>query len=355
MGVTRRKDTGVYVVKGRMAGQSYYYYAKEASTKPQAKEIERQIRQMIFEGRWGSISGEMLFETFVRQHFIPHAEKHQRGWARCKLQVEWLIHQFKSKRLKDFTPLFLEGWKRQRANTDTHLKRKPAPATINLDLATLSRIFTMAVDFELVRTNPLRKVKPLAVDNRRERVLTHDEEDRLMKALESRNPEVRRAVIIALNTGMRRGEIMNLRWSYIDGRKGIIFLPKSITKAGKEREVPICSKVRAVLNEIKSFPLGEGEYLFHHRKGIILSDKKGAFHSALRAAKIDDFHFHDLRHTFASRLPADPYLRRDLLGHATVDMSARYSHTSMEERRQAVENLNGAQVVEITRKAEKIG
>ncbi|OLE56077.1 MAG: hypothetical protein AUG51_00150 [Acidobacteria bacterium 13_1_20CM_3_53_8] len=55
--------------------------------------------------------------------------------------------------------------------------------------------------------------------------------------------------------------------------------------------------------------------------------------------------------TFASRLPADPYLRRDLLGHATVDMSARYSHTSMEERRRAVENLGGAEVVEIRKKA----
>jgi hypothetical protein len=66
MGVTKRKDTGGYVVKGRMAGQSYYYYAKEATTRPQAKEIERQIRQMIFEGRCGKVSGEMFFETFVR-------------------------------------------------------------------------------------------------------------------------------------------------------------------------------------------------------------------------------------------------------------------------------------------------
>ena len=61
------------------------------------------------------------------------------------------------------------------------------------------------------------------------------------------------------------------------------------------------------------------------------------------------------RHTFASRLPPDPYLRRDLLGHAAVDMSAHYSRTSMEERRRAVENLGGAEVIEITRKAEKIG
>jgi integrase len=355
MGVTKRKDTGVYVIKGRMAGQSYYYYAKEAQTKPQAKEIERQIRQMIFEGRWGTVSGEMLFETFVRQHFIPHAEKHQRGWKRCRIQVEWLIRQFKGKRLKDLTPLFLEGWKRQRAQIETHLTRKPQPATINLDLATLSRIFTMAVDFEMVRSNPLRKVKRLAVDNKRERVLSRDEEMRLMKELETRNPEARRACLMALNTGMRRGEILNLRWSYIDLAQGIITLPKSITKAGKEREVPVNARLRELLAEMKSFLLGEGDYLFHHRKGSMLSEKKGAFHSAVRAAGIEDFHFHDLRHTFASRLPADPYLRRDLLGHASVDMSARYSHTSMAERRQALENLGGADVVEITRKVEKVG
>jgi integrase len=355
MGVTKRKDTGVWVVKGRMAGESYYYYAKEAQNRPQAKEIERQIRQMIFEGRWGTVSGEMSFETFVRQHFIPHAEKHQKGWARCRIQVEWLIRQFKGRRLKDFTPLFLEGWKRARAQTATHLKRQPQPATINLDLATLSRIFTMAVDFEMVRSNPLRKVKRLAVDNKRERVLSREEETRLMKELETRNPEARRACLIALNTGMRRGEIINLRWSYIDEERGIITLPKSITKAGKEREVPINARVRELLAEIKSFPLGAGDYLFHHRKGTILSGKQGAFQSALRAAGIEDFHFHDLRHTFASRLPPDPYLRRDLLGHASVDMSARYSHTSMAERRRALENLGGADVVEITRKVEKIG
>jgi|SRR4051812_26073713 integrase len=98
---------------------------------------------------------------------------------------------------------------------------------------------------------------------------------------------------------------------------------------------------------------GEGDYLFHHRKGFTLSDGTGAFHATLRAAKIDDFHFHDLRHTFASLLPPDPYLRRDLLGHATVDTSAHYSYTSMKERRRAVENLSGAQVVEITRRADK--
>lgn len=214
----------------------------------------------------------------------------------------------------------------------------------------------MAVDFEMVRVNPLRKVKRLVVDNKRERVLTRDEEARLMKELEARrNPEARRAVVLALNTGMRRGEIMNLRWSYMDEAQGLIRLPASITKAGKEREVPINAQVRELLAEMRALPLGEGDYLFHYRKGSVFTCRGGAFQRAVREAGITDFHFHDLRHTFASRLPPDPYLRRDLLGHASVDMSARYSHTSMEERRQAVENLGGAEVLEFTRKAEKIG
>lgn len=154
---------------------------------------------------------------------------------------------------------------------------------------------------------------------------------------------------------MRRGEILNLRWSYIDEQKGVIRLPASITKAGKERDVPINAPLRELLAEMKAIPLGEGDYLFHYRKGFILTINGSAFHRALDEVGIEDFHFHDLRHTLASRLPADPYLRRDLLGHANVDMSARYSHTSMEERRRAVENLNGAEVIEMVRKAEKVG
>jgi integrase len=165
-----------------------------------------------------------------------------------------------------------------------------------------------------------------------------------MEALNKRGVETKWATIIALNTGMRKMEILRLRWRHIDLQSQALVVTE--TKSGKDRQLPLNGEVLAVLNEMRAQPTAaEEDYLFAIRSGYNLTGATGSFHLAMRDSKLEDFRFHDLRHTFASRLPADPYLRRDLLGHSTVEMGNVYSHTSMEERRGAISQLKGARVI----------
>jgi integrase len=334
-----------------LKGVCYRRYVPEAKNKAQAQNVEAQMRQEIYEGRYGRETGTMAFEKFVREVYSPHAEAHLKGWHGISYKLDMLCGAFKGKALRELSPMLIEGWAHRRLQETTIRKRTRHPATVKNELTLLSSILSMAVDNELLGTNPcrkalrnLRKSRKFNTECKRSRVLSEDEETRLMQALAKRGHEVRWATIIALNTGMRRMEILRLRWRHIDLQSQALVVTE--TKSGKDRQLPLNHEALAVLNEVRARPTtAEEDYLFAIRSGHSLTAATGAFHRAMKDAQLNDFRFHDLRHTFASRLPADPYLRRDLLGHSTVEMGNVYSHTSIEERRLAVSQLRGARVI----------
>lgn len=356
MAVYKRKETGRWFVKFMLKGVPYRRYVPEARNKAQAQNVEAQMRQEIYEGRYGREAGTMAFEKLVCEVYRPHAEAHLKGWHGISYKLDMLCAAFKGKALRELSQMLIEGWARRRLQETTIRKRTRHPATVKNELTLLSSILSMAVDNELLGVNPchkvlknLRKSHKFNTECKRTRVLSEDEEARLMEALEERGAETRWATIIALNTGMRRMEILRLRWRHIDLQSNTLVVTE--TKSGKDRQLPLNGEVLAVLNEMRAHPTAaEEDYLFAIRSGHNLTGARGAFHLAMRDAKIEDLRFHDLRHTFASRLPADPYLRRDLLGHSTVEMGNVYSHTSMEERRQAISQLKGARVIHIKRR-----
>lgn len=356
MAVYRRKETGKWRVKFMLKGVCYRRYVPEARTKAQAQLVESQMRQEIYEGSYGRTLGAMDFAEFVTRVYRPHAEAHLKGWYGISYKLEMLCKAFKGKTLGGLTPMLIEGWARRRLQETTLRKSTRHPATVKNELALLSSILSMAIDNDLLGANPCRKVlknlrksRKFNTECKRTRVLGLEEEASLMDALEKRDPEVKWATIIALNTGMRRMEIIRLRWRYVDLQAKTLTVTG--TKTGKDRELPINTEVLTVLCAMRAQPsAAEEDFLFAFRSGNNLTQTSGSFHRALADAKIEDFRFHDLRHTFASRLPPDPYLRRDLLGHSTVEMGNVYSHTSIEERRQAVSNLKGCQVIALKRK-----
>jgi integrase len=351
MAVYKRKETGRWFVKFMLKGVCYRRYVPEARNKAQAQTVEAQMRQEIYEGRHGREAGAMAFEKFVREVYRPHAEAHLKGWHGISYKLDMLCRVFKGKALRELSPMLIEGWARRRLQETTIRKHTRHPATMKNELTLLSGILSMAVDNELLGTNPCRKVlknlrksHKFNTECKRNRVLSDDEEARLMEALKKRGAETKWATVIALNTGMRRMEILRLRWRHIDLQSQVLVVTE--TKSGKDRQLPLNAEVLAVLTEMWGRPtLAEEDYLFAVRTGHSLTEATGAFHRAMRDAKLEDFRFHDLRHTFASRLPPDPYLRRDLLGHSTVEMGNVYSHTSMEERGRAVSQLKGARVI----------
>ena len=224
---------------------------------------------------------------------------------------------------------------------------------MNLELAVLSRIFALAVELKQAASNPCRKVRKLRVDNQRNRYLSTDEETRLMAQLTGRRKHLHALVSLALGTGMRRGELLNLSWRHVDFLRGVIHVVN--TKTARDRIIPMSQGVREVLIEQRQTQ--EGDLVFASRRiakrrmdeGLV--DVKKGFVAACIDAGIADFHFHDLRHTFATRLGdagCNATTIARLLGHSNIQMSMRYTHASDDSLRNAVKYAQKGRVTNMS-------
>lgn len=243
-----------------------------------------------------------------------------------------LIDQYQSKRLQ-------EG-KREVKIDDKLILLPNKPATVNRLQATLSHMFTKAYEWEMISEDVLkriRKVKLLPENNRRLRYLSKEECQTLINNCDS---HIQHIVLTALNTGMRKGEILSLKWSQIDLNHGFILL--DITKNGERREIPINDTLKNIFQGITR-RLDVPWVFYNPKTGNRYKEMKRSFHTALRKAKIEDFHFHDLRHCFASHLVMagiDLTTVKELLGHKTLTMTLRYAHLAPTHKVNAVNVLD---------------
>jgi integrase len=267
--------------------------------------------------------------------YLKWAER-QRGYRSKKGFVNQLQKRFGTYPLRRISTLLVEEYQTERTN------RGNKPATVNRHVATLKHMIAKAVDWEMVEEETLkriRKVKLLEENNKRLRYLNKEECQELLGACDD---HLRPIVIMALNTGMRKGEILSLKWEEVDLRHGFILLKD--TKNGERREVPINETLKVMLTSLVR-RLDVPYAFYNSDTGKPYSDVKRSFKSALRRAKIHDFRFHDLRHTFASQLVmagADITTIKELLGHKTLNMTLRYAHLAPSHRVKAVELLDNA-------------
>jgi site-specific recombinase XerD len=223
------------------------------------------------------------------------------------------------------------------------------PASVNRELAFLKRVYNVAIADGLLETNPVRQVKLLTENNARVRYLTDSEEVRLR----AETGETRWSVVaLALNTGLRRGELFALRWDNVDFTTNVLTIPR--TKAGRMRHVPMNAAVRAILGALER--RGRSPYVLPSATGQTALDAQNlinrVFTPALQRAGITDFRWHDLRHTFASRLVmsgVDLRTVQELLGHADVRVTLRYAHLSPAHLLDAVETLGSRRTSTTTR------
>lgn len=212
-----------------------------------------------------------------------------------------------------------------------------APQTVKHVLALVRRIVNSAIHEKAwAGPNPVGKGTIPKVSNTRLRFLSQGEAQALIEAC---NARLKPIVITALSTGMRRGEILSLTWRQIDLEHGFIFVEK--TKSGKRREIPISAILKETLTALPRDPSVPWVFYNPSTKKP-LQDVKRSFASALETAKIKDFHFHDLRHTFASHLVmgGTPLATvSQLLGHSDISMTMRYAHLSPSHQAGAVESL----------------
>lgn len=271
-----------------------------------------------------------LFEDFTK-HYLDYskANKALSTYQRDQISVDHLVSFFKGKHLFEVAPEMIEKYKATRLE-----KVKPSP--INRELACLKHMYTKAIAWGYVKINPAKSVKLFKEPPGRLRYLKPDEVENLLKACPK---HIRPVVVTALNTGMRRGEIFNLKWKHVDldNRK----LTVANSKNNESRVIPINQTLHQELSVL--FDNNKGEYVFLGRDSQPTKDIRTGFSAALKKAGIEDFRFHDIRHTFGSHLVMEGVNLRtvqQLMGHKDIQMTMRYSHLSHEHVQEAVEKLD---------------
>lgn len=302
--------------------------------------------------RLRSFTFEELAEKYLA--FIVN----QKGAKTKKIFVSQLLQEFGAMKLSNFTLAAVEAWQARRLSetrpplVEGGEQRPPVkPATVNRCLACLKHMFTKALDWDMITEDAYKRIKKAKMtpeNNRRLRYLSLEECNRLLAVCDK---HLKPIVAFALNTGCRRGEILGLKWENVDMKHGFVHLTE--TKSGKRREIPMNATVRDTLRGIVRrldvpwvFVKPETGSLGPEEKRPLIEyryqDVKRSFASACRKAGIHDFHFHDLRHTFASHLVmngVDITTVSKLLGHATLTMTLRYAHLAPDHLKNAVDVL----------------
>ena len=321
------------------------------------KEAEEELSKRIVmkaENRWLDVKQESktTFEEAVEQY-----EKIYKNQPIYKTAKKTYLKNFSEyfgdeTLLKDIGLKDIEAYRTHLSEKLTKAGTFRKPATINREMSCLHHLFDKAVEWDMIPydTNPFNKRSKsflLKEQNQRVRYLTEDETKALLSECA---PHLRDIVICALNTGMRRGEILSLKWKQIRG--GFIYLTK--TKTREARQIPINETVKALFAKIraerrshnkkvvdmKGKPLKpiKSEYVFVYQ-GKPIKELKSSFTTAVDEAGLDDFRFHDLRHCFASSLVmrgASLKAVQELLGHKNISQTMRYSHLSSQHKIDAV-------------------
>ncbi len=271
-------------------------------------------------------------------HYLSWA-KRQRSFKSKEGFIKQLDLTFGNCQLRKITPMFIEEWQTERLT-------KNMPATVNRQLATLKHMFTKAEEWGITSEDiirKVRKVKLLPENNKRLRYLAKDECYALIEACGSSSVlHLKPIVITAINTGMRKEELLSLEWDkHIDFENNLILLDK--TKSGKRREIPINKTLRETLQRI--IIKMNSPYVFTDNNGKRFKDVKKSFKTACAKAGIKDFRFHDLRGTCCSHLVmagVDLVTVKELMGHQSLAMVLRYVGLAPNHKAKAVELLDNA-------------
>ena len=276
---------------------------------------------------------QITFDELSRK-YLEYTDGRLRSHQNAVTFIRKLSGYFGKKYLTDFTVLDVE-----QMQSDI-IRQGLSVAYANRLTATVKRMFTKASDWELIDESVLkriRKIKLLRGEIKRLRYLSDEEAERLVNNCDK---SIKNIVITALNTGMRKSEILRLTWDRVDLKNSVILLDK--TKNGERREVPINDTLHQTLSCIvRNIKI---DYVFYNPETLKpYCDIKRSFGVALKKSHILDFHFHDLRHTFASSLimkGVDLATIQKLLGHKTINMTLRYAHLSNVHLKDAVSMLD---------------
>ena len=273
--------------------------------------------------------GRMPFNEFA-ETYLERVVPLMKSIRTERDRVKRWMRQFATRPLGQITRAEIEAWRRERMS-------KCRPATINRDLSRLRHMLNIAVEWELLEESPMQGIKFLRENNARTRYLSLEECQRLIASCMA--PHIRAMVSVALHSGMRLGEILNLRWYDLDFSSGFILVRDS--KNGESRHVPMDATLFALF---RAYPHRLGtDLVFSSPAGGHIVDVRTGFLNSCKRAGLIDLHFHDLRHTFASQFVmsgGDLYILKEILGHKSITMTQRYAHLSPTYKIKAIDRMN---------------
>jgi len=323
--------------------------------------------QKKHERRMAQQAKSQTLDGFLIHQYEPWATSQRKSGAATVKRIRSNFEHLIQRPLVDINLWVIEKWRSE------ELKRGKAKTTVNRDITTLKACLSKAVEWELLDANPLQKLKPIRTDGlTRARYLTATEESALRNALVEREEQLRKKrangnawrrarhqavlpdlstvafadylqpmVLLTLNTGLRRGEILQLTWADVDLLQRELIVRGDNAKSGKTRHIPLNNEALTTLQQWRS-DSKPTEWVFAGHDGKCMLAVKTSWKGVLHSAAIVDFRWHDLRHHFASRLVmngVDLNTVRELLGHSDLSMTLRYAHLSPEHKADAVAKL----------------
>lgn len=305
---------------------------------------------------------------FIGKQYQPWVEAHRKTGAQTVSRVLKRFSEFKDAQLTDISPWKVEKWRSAR------LKAGIMVSTVNRNVTMLKAILQKAVEWEVIDANPIAKVKPMRIDSSAKvRYLVPEEESALRAALDAREERIRAErrshnawcatrgyapyvdlektpfadhlkpmALLSINTGMRRGEVFNLRWEDVSLDRKMLVVQGATAKSGKSRHIPLNKEALETLVGWKTQSKTDG-LVFPSSKGGRFDNVNTSWEAVLGEAGILNFRWHDMRHHFASRLVmagVDLNTVRELLGHGDLKMTIRYAHLAPQIKAEAVAKLD---------------
>jgi len=301
----------------------------------QAKKVLAEHTQEIVSGKYLAVDKPRVTFTEAAESFLAFSKARKKSHRRDLISVRHLTAFFGNRPLESLNPSAVEDYLASRRAEAGRKGKTLMGSTLNREIACLKTIARRAMLDRLIDRNPVEGLRMFR-EQSRNRTLTPEEYQRL---LENCSLHYRPVVMLAYDTGMRRGEILGLKWDQVDLKAGVISLRADETKTQENREIPLDGALKALIAGIPK-TLGS-PYVFTFR-GHGLTDPKTAFLRACQRASIPDFRFHDLRHcavtNFRKAGVSDSTIM-SISGHKTYAVFRRYDRIDRGDRQEALERV----------------